>query len=147
MSVIKEIYDVAKDTAALRANAVALKRALIVELKLNRKCLYEVEKSLSIDDDRRREIIDMLDIEELSAAVKYNIPYITISRKKVTKELAVTFKVKRIEGADLQKVIESLYLLISYLKKENKSKRNKIDLNLRLINIYKYNRVLIELLK
>jgi hypothetical protein len=147
MSVIKEIYEVAKDAAALRANAVALKRALLVELKLNRKCLNEVEKSLSIDDDRRREIIDMLDLEELSAAVKYNIPYITISRKKVTKELATTFKVKRIEGADLQKVIESLYLLISYLKKENKSKRNNIDLNLRLINIYKYNRVLMELLK
>lgn len=35
MSVIKEIYDIAKDSAALATKAVALKRALKAELKLN----------------------------------------------------------------------------------------------------------------
>lgn len=144
MSVIKEVYDVAKDGATLVAKATALKRALKAELKLNKKILDDIQKSASINDERRIAIITMLDVEEITSAVRYEIPYTTISRKKVTEELAEKYKVKRILDYDVEKLIESLHLLISYIKKDYKN--NRIDLNLRLININKYNNVLLEIL-
>lgn len=145
MSIIKEIYDVAKDGAALTAKAIAIKRTLLTELKLNRKCLLDIEKEAKVDDQRRIEIIKMLDTIELAAAVKYEIPYTAISRKKVTHELVLEFKIKRLLDANIEKVIEDLYLMISYLKKDFNNEN--IHLNLRILNIYKYNRVLMELLK
>ncbi len=144
MSVIKEIYDVAKDSAKLATKATALKRALKTELKLNKKILADIGKRASINQERRLFIIEMLDIAELSAAVRYEMPYTAISRKKVTEELAEKHNIKRIIDYDLEKLIEALYLMISYLKKD--SKNSTIDLNLRLINIYKYNNVLLEVL-
>ncbi len=144
MSVIKEIYDVAKDGDALATKTAAIKRALKAELKLNKKLLSDIQNNEEIDNKRRVEIIKMLDIEEIAAAVRYEIPYVAISRKKVTQELAEKYKIKRILDYNLEKLVEGLYLMISYLKKDYKNKR--IDLNLRLINIYKYNRVLLELL-
>ncbi|WP_424962810.1 hypothetical protein [Ekhidna sp.] len=143
MSVIKEIYDVANDAAALKQKRAALKRALRTELKLNHKFLQDV-KVEDIDDSRRIEMLKMLEIEELSAAVKLEIPYTLLSRKKVEEELATRHKVKPIVGFSIGELIEHLYLMISYLKKDYNNPR--IHLNLRLINIYKYNRVLIELL-
>ena len=144
MSVIKEIYDVAKDSVALATKAAALKRALKTELKLNKKILADIGKSAIIDNARRLQIIDMLDMAELSAAVRYEMPYAAISRKKVTVELAEKHTIKRLLDYDLEKLIEALYLMISYLKKDGKN--TQIDLNLRLININKYNNVLLELL-
>lgn len=145
MSIIKDLYDVAKEGATQGAKIGAVKRALRTELRLNQKLLADIEKGEDIDNKRRLEIIKLLDVEELSAAVKYEIPYHAISRKRVTKTLAEQFKIKRLLGFDLEKLIESLFLMISYLKKDYKNKR--IDLNLRLININKYNNILIELLK
>ncbi len=144
MSVIKEIYDVAKDSAALATKAAALKRALKTELKLNKKLLTDIQHAAKINDERRIVIIEMLDVEEIAAAVRYEIPYTAISRKKVTEELTEKYKIKRILDYDLEKLIEALYLMISYLKKD--SKNTQIDLNLRLININKYNNILLELL-
>ncbi|WP_284653259.1 hypothetical protein [Flavobacterium terrisoli] len=144
MSVIKEIYDVAKDSATLATKAAALKRALKAELKLNQKLLTDIQNAAPIDTARRIEIIKMLDVEELTAAVRYEIPYTAISRKKVTPEQTQKYKIKRILDYDLEKLIEVLYLMISYLKKD--SKNTQIDLNLRLININKYNNILLELL-
>lgn len=143
MSVIKEIYDVAKDSATLATKAAALKRALKAELKLNKKILADIGKSAPIDRERRLSIIDMLEVAELTAAVKYEMPYTAISRKKVTAELAEKHKIKRIVAFDIETLIEALYLMISYLKKD--AKNSQIDLNLRLININKYNNVLLEL--
>jgi len=80
----------------------------------------------------------------LTAAVKYDIPYQLICRKKVSSSLANQFNIKRLEGFDFQMLVESLYLKIAYLKKDVNNK--SINLNLRLINIYKYNNVLIALL-
>jgi len=145
MSIIKDVYDVAKDGAGQAAKVSAVKRALRTEAKLNKKFLLDIEKAEDIDDQRRIEIIKNLDIMELSAAVKYEIPYLAISRKKVTLELTKKYKIKRVLDFNLEKLIESLFLMISYLKKDYKNKR--IDLNLRLININKYNHVVLELLK
>lgn len=144
MSVIKEIYDVANDAAALKQKRSAIKRALRTELKLNHKFLQDV-KANDVDDVRRAEMLHMLEIEELSAAVKLEIPYTLLSRKEVDEELAARYKARPIQGFSIGDLIENLYLMISYLKKDHKNPR--IHLNLRLINIYKYNRVLIELLK
>ena len=144
MSVIKEIYEVAKDTAALTTKAAALKRALKAELKLNQKILADIQHSAKITNARRIVIIEVLDVEEIAAAVRYEIPYSAISRKKVTDEVVQKHKIKRLLGYDLEKLIEALYLMISYLKKD--CKNTQIDLNLRLINSNKYNNVLLELL-
>ena len=144
MSVIKEIYDVANDAAALKQKRAALKRALRTELKLNHKFLQDV-KVKDINDARRVEMLNMLEIEELAAAVKLEIPYSLLSRKEVEEELANRYKMKPLIGLGVGELIEHLYLMISYLKKDYKNPR--IHLNLRLINIYKYNGVLVELLK
>lgn len=144
MSVIKEIYDVANDVAALKQKRSAIKRALRTELKLNHKFLQDV-KAKGVDDKRRIEMLKMLEIEELASAVKLEIPYTLLSRKEVDNELTVRYRVKPIQGFSIGDLIENLYLMISYLKKDYNNPR--IHLNLRLINIYKYNRVLIELLK
>ncbi len=144
MSVIKEIYDISKSAAALKQKRGALKRALRTELKLNHKFLQDV-KVKGLDDSRRVELIDMLEIDELTAAVKFEIPYALLSNKKVDEDLAERYRVKSLVGFKIGDLIENLYLMISYLKKDHNNPR--IHLNLRLINIYKYNGVLIELLK
>ena len=95
MSIIKEIYDVAKD-GAIQGNKInAIKRALRTELKLNKKFLADIETSKAINHARRIEIINMLDISELGAAVKYEIPYILICNKTVDEKLTKTFNIKR----------------------------------------------------
>lgn len=145
MSIIKELYSLAKEGVIQGAKVQAIKRALRTELKLNKKFLIEIEKGIPVDTSRRKEIIKMLETTELAAAVKYEIPYKLISSKTVSKTLAKTYNIKRLEGFDLEMLVESLYLKIAYLKKDYNNKN--IDLNLRLINIYKYNTVLLELLK
>jgi hypothetical protein len=145
MSIIKEIYDVAKD-GTIQGNKInAIKRALRTELKLNKKFLADIETSKAINNARRIEIINMLDISELGAAVKYEIPYILICNKKVDKKLTKSFNIKRLQDFDFEMLVESLYLKIAYLKKDYKN--TNINLNLRLINIYKYNSILIHLLR
>ncbi|WP_431158215.1 hypothetical protein [Winogradskyella poriferorum] len=145
MSIIKDIYDVAKEGATQAAKVSAVKRALRTEAKLNQRFLMDISHHLNIHTKRHIEIIKYLETVELSAAVKYEIPYLAISRKKVTEELTEQYKIKRALDYDLEKLIESLFLMISYLKKDYKNKR--IDLNLRLININKYNNLLLELLR
>ena len=144
MSIIKEIYDVAKDGAVLTAQKNAIKRALKTECKLNRKFLADIENERKIDELRRIEIIQMIEMTELSAAVKYEIPYLIISNKKVTDEMARSFKIAKLNGDGIEEIIEKMFLMISYLKKDYRNKN--ISLNLRLLNIVKYNRTLIELL-
>ena len=145
MSIIKEIYDVAKDGAVQGAKINAIKRALRAELLLNKKLLTDIEKNNPIDYARRKDIINMLDITELSTAVKYEIPYKLICSKIVGKALVEKHNIKRLDGFNFEMLVESLYLKIAYLKKDYNNKN--IDLNLRLINISKYNNVLLELIK
>lgn len=144
MSIIKEIYDVAKDGTELATKTSAIKRALKTELKLNKKVLDDIGKNKTINDTRRKHIIAMLDVNELSAAVRYEIPYELICRKTVSIELAKEYSINRIKGYNLEKLVESLYLMISYLKKDFENEN--LDLNRRLIFIYKYNTILIQLL-
>jgi hypothetical protein len=62
VSIIKEIYDVAKDGAVLTAQKNAIKRALKTECKLNRKFLADIENERKIDELRRIEIIQMIEV-------------------------------------------------------------------------------------
>ncbi len=144
MSIIKEIYDVSKDAAKFKSRIKSVKKALKTELKLNQKFLSEVGKSQAVNDERRKKIIQMLEINELADAIKYDIPYKLISRKKVTPALAAQYRIKRISGFDFEKLIENQYLKIAYLKKDFDNPR--INLNARLLNIYKQNSILLELL-
>ncbi len=145
MSIIKEIYDVTRDASKLKGKVSSIKKALKTELKLNRKFLKEIEQSKPVDDKRRKKIIEMLEINELSAAIKYDIPYKLICHKKVSEELAKEFKLKYVAGYDFEKLIESQYLKISYLKKDYENPA--ISLKARLRNIYKQNRILLKLLE
>ncbi len=144
MSIIKDIYELAKDGAIKGAKIATIKRALRTELKLNKKFLQDIEQSKPIDDGRRKAIITMLDITELSAAVKYDIPYPLICNKEVSEALAKEYNSTRLIGWDLEMLVESLYLKIAYLKKDKDNPN--IHLNLRLLNIYKYNSILLQLL-
>ena len=144
MSVIKDIFQITKEGTIQAHKIRAVKRALRTELKLNAKLLVDIQYGRPISDARRRALIAMLEINELSAAVKYDIPFKLICSKKVNFNLAKQFKIKRIHGFDFEMLVESLYLKIAYLKKDHRNEN--INLNLRLINIYKYTRILIELL-
>lgn len=144
MSIIKEIFDLTKEGIIKGAKIAAIKRAIRTELKLNRKILMDIENSNPIDDNRRQDIIKMLDVTELAVAVKFELPYKLICNKKVDASMAKSLNIKRLEGFDFEMLVESLYLKIAYLKKDYNNKT--IDLNLRLINIYKYNRILLKLL-
>lgn len=144
MGTIKVIYDVAKDGTILKTKISSIKRALKTESKLNVKFLDDIQTSKKIEDKRRKKIIGMLEVFELSDAIKFEIPYKLICNKKFGCELAETLKIKRIQSYDFERLIEELYLMINYLKKDcgNKS----LHLNLRLININKYNKALLSLL-
>ena len=144
MSLIKEIVEITKE-GVLKGNKIsAIKRALRTELKLNSKFLNEVGAMHQINDTRRKEIIDMLEITELADALKYELPYKLICNKKVNKKLVDEFSIKRIFNFDFEMLVESLYIKIKYLKKDKNNKN--IHLNLRLMNIYKYNAILLKLI-
>jgi hypothetical protein len=145
MGLIKEIYDVAKDVAELSGKVDAIKRALTTELKLNGEFLADISASREIDDVRRKQIINMLEIAELTDAVKYEIPYLLICNRTVGKDIAEKLKIKRIQDYNFEKLVEGLYLMISYLKKDFDNKN--LNLNSRLLFISKYNTALLEILR
>ncbi|MFZ4523709.1 MAG: hypothetical protein ACOYNC_18550 [Bacteroidales bacterium] len=141
MSVIKEVYDVARTEILAQRQMNSIKRALATESALNRKFLREVEKNDDIDDARRKELLGFLAIDELSAAVKYEIPYEAICQKTVDKQMIGQLKVDRTLGYDLGKLVKSLYLMIAYIKKDFNNP--KINLKSKLEFICKYN-ILLE---
>lgn len=113
MGLIKEIYDVAKDVTELTVKVDAIKRALTTELKLNGEFLTDISASRDIDDVRRKQIISMLEIAELTDAVKYEIPYLLICNRTVGKNIAEKLKIKRIRDHNFEKLVECLYLSLN----------------------------------
>ncbi len=145
MSIIKEIYDVTKDAAKLKGEIKAIRKALRTEFKLNGKFLKDMENPKSIDTGRMKKTIKMLEIKELADAIKYDIPYRLICNKRVSPEMAEYYKIKRISDFDFEKLTESQYLKIFYLKKDYDNP--KINLKARLLNIYKQNLILLKLME
>lgn len=96
---------------------------------------------------RKQQIASRLDVNELEAALNCGVPFLLISRKKVTEKKLDKYKwkAKSLEGNDLETLLEKVYLMAAYLKKDFDNP--DINLNNRLVNLYKYNLMLIELLK
>ncbi len=144
MGTIKDIYDLAKDGIRLKQHASAIRRALKMELELNKKLLDDIAKDKKIDDSRRKKIITNLCINELSDAVKYEIPYTLICAKTVDENMVGSLNIHRVIGYSFEKMVEKLYLKIAYLQKDFDNPG--LDLNSRLIFVYKYNLILLRLL-
>jgi hypothetical protein len=144
MGTIKDIYEIAKDGIRLKQHVAAIKRALKMELVLNKKLLEDIAKGKKIDDIRRKKIISNLCINELSDAVKYEIPYTLICAKTVDANIVGSLNFHRVIGYNFEKMVEKLYLKIAYLQKDYDNE--SLDLNSRLIFIYKYNLILLRLL-
>ncbi len=145
MSLVKEIYDVTKDLASNKIALNKIKRALLTEVKLNDKFLYDVS-----DDSKRPEkprliqIISNLDVTEIKAAITCGLPFDLIYSGKVTEEHLKGIERIRAEGFELETVLEKIYLKVAYLKKDYMSE--SLNLFVRLRNIYSYNRLLQRML-
>lgn len=134
------MIDLVKDITNISANRNRLKS----EIKLNDKLLKDIKDNIAIPNDRRIEIVNMLETEHLWHAVQHPFIY-GFPRRKVSEELATKYKASQIQGNNTKELTDKLYLMISFIKKEIRNPR--VHLNLRLKNIYKYNRILLELIR
>jgi hypothetical protein len=141
---LHKAFKIIKSGVNLNLQISSIRRALKAELMLNKKSLSDIKKNKSIDDNRRRTIIGMLQITALSDAVNNKIPFLLICRRTVISELAVEFKAKRTTNYNFEKMVMKLYIMIKYLQNDIDNKN--LDLKKRLIFIYKYNCILLRLL-
>ena len=82
----------------------------------------DISHHLNINTKRHIEIIKNFETVGLDGTVRNEIPYFAIWRIKVTKELTEQYKIKRALDYDIEKLIESLFLMNSYLNRDYKSK-------------------------
>lgn len=145
MSLVKEIYDVTKDLTSNKIALNKLRRALLTEVKLNDKFLWDVsDETKRPEKPRLIQIIGNLDTTEMKSAITCGIPFELLSAKKVNEELLKGLEHIRIVGADLEQVLEKTYLKIAYLKKDFMSE--SLNLYVRVRNIHNYNRLLQRML-
>lgn len=145
MSIIKEIYDVTKDLAGNKIALNKIRRALLTEVKLNDRFLWDVSNTeIRPAKERLVQMINNLDVSEMKEAITCGIPFELISNRKVTAEMMEGIDHVKALGADLEAILEKTYLKIAYLKKDYDS--GNINLYVRTRNIYSYNRVLQRML-
>ena len=148
MSWIKEIADT---TADIASNAIALRkirRSLLTQCRLNDKLLKQFYRSRKgMTEARKQQIASRLSVDELEAALNCGVPFFLLTTKKVTQERLDKFnwKAKSLVDNDLEELLEKVYLMAAYLQKDYDNP--DINLNNRLVNLYKYNLILVELLK
>ena len=148
MSWIKEIADT---TADIASNAIALRkirRSLLTQCGLNDKLLKQFYRSRKgMTEARKQQIASRLSVDELEAALNCGVPFFLLTTKKVTQERLDKFnwKAKSLVDNDLEELLEKVYLMAAYLQKDYDNP--DINLNNRLVNLYKYNLILVELLK
>lgn len=148
MSWVKEVIDTTRDLASDGIALRKIKRSLLTQAQLNGKLLAEFYRSRKgMKYARKQQIASRLDVNELEAALNCGVPFALISRKKVTEKKLEKYrwKAKSIQDNDLETLLEKVYLMAAYLQKDYDNP--SINLNNRLINLYKYNLLLIELLK
>lgn len=148
MSWVKEVIDTTRDVASDAIALRKIKRSLLTQCQLNGKLLSEFYKNRrGMAQIRKEQIASRLDVNELEAALNCGVPFTLISRLKVTEKRLEKFnwKAKSLEGNDLETLLEKVYLMAAYLQKDYDNP--DINLNNRLVNLYKYNLLLIELLK
>jgi len=146
MSVIKEIYDITKDITKSKNAQAKIKKAILLEAKANLEFLQDISNpKTEIKEERLIQIINNIEIDELKALIKNNIPYRSITNKKVTKKIVGGLAARRAIGYDLETLLERIYLMVTYIKKEYK--REKLRLGVRVKNIYYYFTLLKRLLE
>ncbi len=148
MSWVKEVIDASRDLASDTIALRKIKRSLLTQCQLNGKLLSEFYRSRNgMTTLRKEQIAGRLDVNELEAVLNCGVPFALISRKTVTKKKLEQHRIraKSIEGNNLEVLLEKVYLMAAYLRKDHDNPT--INLNSRLINLYKYNRMLIDLLK
>ena len=145
MSIVKEIYDVTKDLAGNKIALNKIRRALLTEVKLNDKFLWDVSAKESRPDNKRLiQMINNLDVTEMKEAITCGLPFELISSKKADPELLEGIDHIKAVGGDLETILEKTYLKIAYLKKDYMSE--SLNLYVRMRNIYSYNRLLQRML-
>ena len=148
MSWVKEVTDTTRDIAADSIALRKIKRSLLTQCQLNSKLLSEFYKNRKgMAEMRKQQIASRIDVNELEAALNCGVPFLLISRKKVTEKKLDKYNwtAKSLEGNDLETLLEKVYLMAAYIKKDYDNP--DINLNNRLVNLYKYNLMLVELLK
>lgn len=145
MSIIKEIYDVTKDLTTNKVALNKIKRALMTEVKLNNKFLYDLSNSEQrLSKERLYQIVLNLEAGEMKAAITCGLPFELISAKKGSKELLEGLDSIRVVDMDLETVLEKIYLKIAYIKKDFNSEN--INPYIRVRNIFHYNKLLERIL-
>ncbi|MBX7043736.1 MAG: hypothetical protein K1X85_12635 [Ignavibacteria bacterium] len=145
MSLVKEIYDVTKDLAGNKIALNKIRRALLTEVKLNDKFLWDVsDPENRPGKERLIQMIGNLDVTEMKAAITCGLPFELISGRKVDLEMLKNIDHVKALDADLEAVLEKTYLKIAYLKKDYNSE--SLNLYVRMRNIYNYNKLLNRLL-
>jgi hypothetical protein len=146
MSVIKEIYDITKDITKSKNAQKKIKKAILLEAKANLKFLQDLSNpKTEIKEERLIQIINNIEIDELIALIKNDIPYKSITNKKVTKKIIGGLAARRTIGYDLETLLERIYLMVTYIKKEYK--KEKLRLGVRVGNVYYYYTILRRLLE
>ena len=148
MSWVKDVIDTTRDLASDTIALRKIKRSLLTQCQLNGKLLSEFYKNRKgMAELRKQQIASRLDVNELEAALNCGVPFGLISRKKVTEKKLEKYRwnAKSLEGNDLETLLEKVYLMAAYLQKDFDNP--DINLNNRLVNLYKYNLMLIELLR
>lgn len=148
MSFVKDIIDTVRDVASDKVALNRIRRSLLTQCRLNDKLLKQFYRSRKgMTYARKQQIASRLEVTELEAALNCGVPFMLITRKKVTKERLDKFnwKAKSLLDNDLEELLEKVYLMAAYLRKDHDNP--EINLNNRLVNVYKYNLLLIELLK
>lgn len=148
MSWVKEVVDTTRDFASDAVALRKIRRSLLTQCRLNDKLLKQFYRSRKgMTELRKQQIASRLEVGELEAALNCGVPFLLISRKKVTAKRLEAFKwkAKSLLDNDLEELLEKVYLMAAYIQKDYDNP--DINLNNRLVNLYKYNLVLIELLK
>ena len=146
MSVIKEIYDITKDITKSKNAQKKIKKAILLEAKANLKFLQDLSNpKTEIKEERLIQIINNIEIDELIALIKNDVPYRSITNKKVTKKIVGGLATRRTIGYDLETLIERIYLMVTYIKKE--FKKEKLRLGVRVKNIYYYYTIMKRLIE
>ena len=148
MSWIKDIIDTSRTLAKDRQALSQIRSGLLNQAKLNHQFLKELlKKNSNPKQERLYKIARSLEYDKLKDALNYGIPYMLITRKKVTQDLLDKYRIHASVLLDkgLEEVLESVYLKTAYIVKDYDNE--EIDLKARLHNLAKYNLILIQLLK
>lgn len=148
MSWIKDIIDTSRTLAKDRQALNQIRSGLLNQAKLNHQFLKELlKKNSNPKQERLYKIAGSLEYDKLKDALNFGIPYMLITRKKVTQELLDKYRIHASVLLDkgLEEVLESVYLKTAYIVKDFDNEG--INLKARLHNLAKYNLILIQLLK